>query len=212
MIRGVVFDFDLTLVDSARGIWGNLNALAAEKGLRELSLPEVKRTIGWALVDAMRTFWGDGPVESDWLPRYRALFVERNYAGVVPFPETVPALEKLRAASVAVAIATNRLTPIGIVRAAGLDGLCPVVVGIDSSDPKPDPAIVLKALRLMDVAPEEALYVGDTDIDMKTARNAGVGAVGVTTGNHDAAALLASGADRVIANLSELPSLLEEFK
>lgn len=109
-------------------------------------------------------------------------------------------------------IATNRLTPLGIVRAAGLDTLCPIIVGIDGFSPKPDPAIVLEALRQMGLKADEGVYVGDTDIDMKTAVNAGVAGVGVTTGNHDATALKESGASHVIENLSELPELWEEIK
>ncbi|WOL39047.1 HAD family hydrolase [Pyramidobacter sp. YE332] len=212
MLRGIVFDFDLTLVDSAAGICANLNALAAEKKLRRLQLAEVRRTIGWALADAMRSFWGDGPIEEEWLPRYRSFFEERNYAGVVPFPETVPALEKLRSRGALLGIATNRLTPLGIVRAAGLDTLCPIIVGIEGFSPKPDPAIVLEALWRMGLKAAEGVYVGDTDIDMKTAVNAGVTSVGVTTGNHGASALKESGASHVIEDLSELPELWEEIR
>lgn len=212
MLRGIVFDFDLTLVDSAGGICANLNALAAEKKLRRLQLAEVRRTIGWALVDAMRSFWGDGPIEEEWLPRYRSFFEERNYAGVVPFPETVQALEKLRSYGVMLAIATNRLTPLGIVRAAGLDTLCPIIVGIDGFNPKPDPAVVLEALRRMGLKADEGIYVGDTNIDMKTAVNAEVIGVGVTTGNHDAAALKESGAAHIIKSLGELPELWEKIR
>ena len=211
MIRGIIFDFDLTLVDSAFAICGNLNAVAGEKGLRALATDEVRPTIGWALVDAMRFFWGDGPVETEWLPRYRELFAMRNYAGVRPFAETVPALERLRASGALLAIATNRLTPEGIVHAAGVEYYFPVIVGIEERKPKPDPAIVLEALRRMDLLPEEGMYVGDTDIDMKTARNAGVLAVGVTTGNHSMEQLRESGAEYVVNNMSDLPKLWEEL-
>lgn len=209
MKRSLIFDFDMTLVDSAAAICGNLNALAHEKGLRPLALSEVRPTIGWALVDAMRSFWGEGPVETEWLPRYRTLFVERNYAGVAPFNDTVAALEQLRSQGAELAIATNRLTPLGIVRAAGLERFFPVIVGIDGLKPKPDPAIVRETLRRMKRSSEEALYVGDTDIDMLTARNAGVTAVGAATGNHSASQLRESGAEYVINALTELPELLE---
>ena len=209
LIRGIVFDFDLTLVDSALGICANLNALAEEKGLRPLSISEVRPTIGRALVDAMRSFWGDGPVEDEWLPRYRQLFVERNYAGVAPFPGTREALETLRSRSISLAIATNRLSPRGIVTAAGLADLCPVIVGIENFAPKPDPAILLEAMRLIGTAPSESVYVGDTDIDMRTALSGGITGIGVTTGNHDAEALRAAGASYVIKNLGELPALVE---
>ena len=211
VISGIIFDFDLTLVDSAFAICGNLNALAGEKGLRLLAPDEVRPTIGWALVDAMRFFWGDGPAETVWLPRYRELFAARNYAGVRPFDETIPTLERLRSMRVPMAIATNRLTPEGIVRAAGLDSYFPVIVGIEDRKPKPDPAIVNEALGRMNLAPEEGMYVGDTDIDMKTASNAGVCAVGVTSGNHTAKQLRENGAEYVIVNLSELLKLWEEL-
>ena len=64
----------------------------------------------------------------------------------------------------------------------------------------------------MGLEADEGVYVGDTDIDMKTAVNAGVASVGVTTGNHGAAALKGSGAAHVIENLSELPDLWEEIR
>ncbi len=209
MIRGIVFDFDLTLVDSARGICENLNAVARENGLRRLELDEVRKTIGWALADAMRHFWGDGPVETAWLPRYRRLFESSDYAGVRPFESAVPALKRLISAGAKLGIATNRLTPEGIVRAAGLYDYFPVIVGIGSLRPKPAPDIVLEALSRMGVPARQGLYVGDTDIDMKTAVNAGVAGVGVTTGNHGAACLRRSGASRVISSLAELPALWE---
>lgn len=212
LIGGVIFDFDLTLVDSAKGIWGTLNALAQEKGLRRPDLPEVKKTIGWALADAMRTFWGDGPVEREWLPRYRTLFEESHYAGVLPFAETVPMLRELQGRGMALAVATNRLNPENIVRASGLEGYFSVIAGIENINPKPSPDVIFRALHKMELPAVKALYVGDSDIDMETARRAGVMGVGVTTGNHDAAALRQSGAGAVISTLKDLPGLLEELK
>ena len=76
---------------------------------------------------------------------------------------------------------------------------------------KPDPAIVLEALRQLGLSAEEGIYVGDTEIDMRTALNAGMTAIGVTTGNHDAAALKSSGAEFVISSLRQLPDLWEDL-
>ena len=211
MLRGIVFDFDLTLVDSAIGICGNLNALAREKSLPELTLEQVRPTIGWALVDAMRSFWGDGPIESEWLPRYRSLFEERNYAGVLPFADTPDVLEWFRGRGVPLAVATNRLTPRGIVRASGLEHFFDAIVGIESLPPKPAPDIVLEAARQLNVEPGECFYVGDTDIDMRTAVNAGVVPVGVISGNQCAERLKNGGAVYVINEVKELTNLWEEL-
>jgi phosphoglycolate phosphatase len=209
VIRGVVFDFDLTLVDSARGICENLNALAAEKGLRSLALAEVRKTIGWALTDAMRSFWGNGPVDDEWLPRYRELFEERHYAGVVPFAETIPAVTLLKQRGILVAIASNRLSPANIVQAAGLASFFPVVAGIEGINAKPAPDVIFKALTEMKIRTSEAAYVGDSDIDMATAVNAAVIGIGVTTGNFGREFLVRSGASYTIQSLAELPHLLE---
>lgn len=212
VLHGVIFDFDLTLVNSAVGICENLNALAVEKKLRILKLNEVRQTIGWSLADAMRSFWGDGPVEEEWLPRYRELFEERHYAGVIPYEETVPAIMLLKQQGFQVGIASNRLSPINVVRAAGLADLFPIVAGIEGLKPKPAPDVIFKALADMKICPSEAVYVGDSGIDMITAVKACVVGIGVTTGNFDEAALRKNGASYVISSLADLPHLLEVIK
>lgn len=208
MIKGVIFDFDLTLVDSAKGICGNLNAVAERLGLRKLDISEVRPTIGRALIDAMHGFWGDGPAETEWLPLYRRLFEERHFEGVDPFPETVPMFNTLRNAGIKTAIATNRLNPRVIVTCVGLAEYVESIVGIDNLTPKPDPAIVLKAASDIGCDGGGYVYVGDTDIDMKTAINAHAIGIGMLTGNHDAACLKEAGASYVLENLTQLPGLL----
>ncbi|MDY3869161.1 MAG: HAD family hydrolase [Pyramidobacter sp.] len=209
MIEHVIFDFDLTLVDSAEGICATLNALAAEKNLRSLGLDEVRRTIGLPLAGALRIFWGDGPVEEEWLPRYRQLFEKYGHEAIAPFPEVPPALDALRKRGYKMAVASNRLAPLAIVAATGLEKYFSVIVGTEGLAPKPDPAVVIEAMRQLGARPENTAYVGDTDIDMKTACSACVAGIGAATGNHDAAALAAAGARRVIHNLGELPECLE---
>jgi len=208
MLRGLIFDFDLTLVDSAVGICGNLNALAREKSLPQLNIEQVRPTIGWALVDAMRSFWGNGPAETEWLPRYRALFEERNYAGVQPFAGVPDVLDELRERGHVLAVATNRLTPRGIVRASGLERFFDAIVGIEALPAKPDPDIVLEAASRIGLSVDDCAYVGDTEIDMKTAVNAHVLPIGIMTGNHNAEQLKKSGAVSVIAELKDLLELV----
>lgn len=206
MVHAVIFDFDLTLVDSATGVCGNLNALAAEKGLRSLDIAEVRPTIGMALVDAMEKFWG--PLKSDWLPRYRELFALRHYQGIVPFPQTIPALTRLRENGIKLAVASNRLDPEGVVQASGLKAFFPVVVGIEGINPKPNPAVLFRAMELLGVISEQTLYCGDSDIDMLTAVNGRLRGIGVASGNFSCHKLEEAGAFRSIQNLSELPDLV----
>ena len=83
-----------------------------------------------------------------------------------------------------------------------------MIIGLeDVTHAKPDPEPLLTALSRLGVEPAQAVYVGDTDIDMKTAAAAGVRGIGVTTGNFGAEQHLAAGAWRVCDSLAEAAAL-----
>ena len=69
---------------------------------------------------------------------------------------------------------------------------------------KPDPSGALLILEMMGIDREEALYVGDSDTDMKTAKNAGIKAVGCLWGYRDLKTLQDSGADIILSEPEEL--------
>ncbi|EHM13512.1 putative phosphatase [Jonquetella anthropi DSM 22815] len=206
VIEAVAFDFDLTLVDSSQGIWATICALADELGLRKPSLDEVKATIGYSLKDAMAGFWGR--LGDGWVERYREIFAAQHYQGVVPLPGVIETLKTLKSRGIGVAVATNRLSPDDVVNASGVGAVCSVIVGIRTLPSKPSGAIISEAFRLLGVDPQSSAYVGDTDIDMIAAANAGCMPIGVTTGNHSAADLQKAGARHVLSSVVELPDLL----
>ena len=72
---------------------------------------------------------------------------------------------------------------------------------------KPDPSAVYAVLERMGVSPEEAVYVGDSEVDMKTGKAAGMLTVGVTWGFRSEEVLLETGADRTIDHAAELLKL-----
>jgi phosphoglycolate phosphatase len=74
---------------------------------------------------------------------------------------------------------------------------------------KPDPETVVMALQQLGVAPADAIYVGDSDVDIVTARNAGLRSVVVTWGFRDEEFLLAQGAETIIRKPLELLEFLE---
>lgn len=76
---------------------------------------------------------------------------------------------------------------------------------------KPDPAGALNAARHLGVAPHEAAFVGDSNVDMLTARNAGMTAVGVDWGFRGAQELKESGADTILYDPLELLPLFEGY-
>ena len=206
-LGAVLFDFDMTLVDSSYAIAHCMNGLAETFDLRPLTREEVLATIGLPIEEAWARLWGRyDPV---WTEEYRNRFRGVEQTLLRPFPGTVPVLRSLRERGLRTGVVSNRRFARAVVQNQGLIPLTDVVVGLEDVDrPKPDPQSVLLALERLGVSPESSVYVGDTDIDMATASAAGVLGVGVTTGAFDEAGLLRAGADLVLGDLRDLEEAL----
>lgn len=205
--EAVLFDFDMTLADSSYAIHYCTNLTAKKFGFREIPYAEVKASIGLPIEDSWRFFWGD--FKQEWLDYYRANFRGDEHSRIKLFPDAVGTVEILRASGRKVGVASNRRFAVRVVEQVGLAGLLDVVIGLeDVKRAKPEPDCIIEGFEKLGVAPERGIYVGDTDIDMKAARAAGVRGVGVTTGNFDKAGLAAAGAWRVLDGLGGLPGLI----
>lgn len=206
-IKAVLFDFDMTLVDSSYVITECTNRLADAKGLRKITRAELMEVIGLELEDAWRVLWGE--VGPDWVDYYRANFRDVEIGGMVEFRGTreLPAL--LKSAGIKVGVVSNRRYARLAVERAGLAHLFDVIVGLEDVERgKPEPDSILYALDSFGVQPEEAVYVGDTDLDMNAARAARALGVGMTTGNFGEEPLLRAGAGRVCSCLMEIPGAI----
>lgn len=208
--EAVFFDFDMTLADSSYAIHYCTNLLALRLGFREIPIEEVKAAIGVPIEESWRMFWGD--FQQSWLDYYRANFRGDEISRMKLFPNTVPTVKALREQGRKIGVASNRRFASRAVDGTGLTPLVDVVIGLEDVDrPKPEPDCLIKGFEKLRIAPEYGVYVGDTDIDMKTALAAGVPGIGVTTGIFDRAALLAAGARVVLDDLSELTRTLREL-
>lgn len=207
MITTVLFDFDMTLVDSSHGITDCMNAVASKMGLPSVTREQVLEIIGIPLEKSLHSLWGD--YDEACLAEYRRIFRETEYAGIVPFEDTVPMLQKLRSMGVKVGVATNRQIAEPVVRAVGLFDHLDLVMGLEGRHrPKPEPDMVLAAIERLGCSLDETVYVGDTDIDMRTAIAAGIRGVGVTSGNFSASQLVEAGAWRTLDGVGSVTELV----
>ncbi|WP_274531992.1 HAD family hydrolase [Dethiosulfovibrio peptidovorans] len=209
LIEVVLFDFDMTLVDSSQGITDCMNAVAENMGLPKVTREQVLGIIGIPLAKGLHSLWGE--YDENCLSEYRRIFSETEYAGIVPFPETIPAIEKLRAMNLRVGVATNRHVAEPVVKAVGLFDRFDLVMGLgDLYRPKPEPDMILAAMKELGGSPDGTLYVGDTDIDMRTTVAAGMKGVGLASGTFSREDLEVAGAWRTLDGIGDLPELLEE--
>lgn len=207
-IKAFLFDLDMTLIDSSYAIHTCTNMLAEDYGLKKVTREEVLATIGLPIEKCWEQLWGRYEVE--WLNHYRTNFKKEETEGIRLFPNTITTLRTLRERGYKTAVVTNRKYPDTPIKWAGIDKHLDLMLGTaELKHTKPHPEPLLTACAALGVKPEEVIYTGDTDIDIKAARAAGIGAVGVTTGNFTAKKLEAEGAWKVINDLSELLSIEE---
>jgi HAD superfamily hydrolase (TIGR01509 family) len=206
LIKAVLFDFDMTLVDSSYAITEALNTIAEGEGLRTLSREEVLSVIGLPMDVSWVKLWGR--YEPEWVDNYRMTFREREYAHIKVFPNTVSLLDQLMARGIPMGVASNRTKVSDAVKAVGFDKYFNCTLGIlDVEKAKPEPDMILKGLDILQVAPEDAIYVGDTEADMASAKAANVKGVGMTTGNCDHNTLTSAGAWKTFEDLRDILTL-----
>ena len=211
MIRGVVFDFDHTLVHSPldfaamrRGIYAELDAIGWPDDGRDgkLMLELVEAAVATLDEDL------GGPLRERCLAGILAIEL-RAAAEARVIDGVVEMLARLRSEGRSPAVITRNCRAVveTVLGHWPLD--CgPVLCRDDVPRVKPHPDHALAALARLAVEPHEALMVGDFTADMVCAREAGMPAVGVTTGGSTAEALREAGAVAVLGSVAELPDWL----
>jgi phosphoglycolate phosphatase len=203
----LVFDWDGTLIDSAGAIAACIQAACRDLGLPVPDEARARHVIGLGLADSLaHVVPGLAPSEYPSVAeRYRHHFLARD-AGLPLFPGTREMLEALRDNGHQLAIATGK-SHAGLVRALGQTGLADLFDATRCADqcaPKPAPDMLHDLMAMLAVAPERALMVGDTSHDLQMAAHAGIAAVGVSYGAHDATALAGLAPLELVHSTAEL--------
>ena len=186
LVRALIFDLDGTLIDSKQDLIRSVNAMLRELGRGELPEETISGYIGHgAPVLVARALGGEGTDEE----RQRALefflryYEEHKMDTTRAYPGVAETLEKL--ASVPMAVLTNKPVRISvrILAGMGLSKYFRAIYGGNSFETKkPDPLGARTILRELGTDGREALLVGDSEVDVQTARNAGTLAAAVNYG------------------------------
>ena len=215
--RAAVFDLDGTLVDSVPDLAAALNRTLAEAGLPPQGRDAVARMVGHGVARLVeRGFAAAGaPLDMAALPRWveRFLFFyEADLSTLTrPFPGVPEALDALAAAGWRLGVCTNKPTRLaaGLLDALGLGPRLRAVVGGDAApERKPHPAPLLMAFDRLGVPAASAVFVGDSETDVLTARAAGV-PVALVRGGYTAMPAEELGADALVGGFAALPAALE---
>ncbi|MBL1066874.1 ribose-5-phosphate isomerase RpiA [Streptomyces sp. 7-21] len=179
--RAVVLDLDGTLVDSAPDIADALAEAMAPHGLPRVPEDTVRGLLGGGarelVAGALRAAGADPALLDTVHADYSRAYARTPAARTTVHPGAHAALRRLREAGLAIGVCTNKRTALAhaVLAATGLAPLVDHVTGYDAVPaPKPDPGHLRAALSALGTDPEDAVYVGDTAIDARTAASAGV--------------------------------------
>ena len=215
MTRVVIFDCDGTLVDGQAAICDTMDEAFAAAKLPPPDRNEVRRMVGLSLPQALRLLAPDADEEQHAvaLEAYKSGYRERRMSGLLeePLYEGMAALiNRLADAGWLLGVATGK-SDRGLHSCLDTHGIKHRFVTLQTADrhpSKPHPAMLEEALAEAGADPADAVMVGDTTFDIEMACNAGVRAIGVAWGYHEARELLDAGAIGVAETMAELEALI----
>jgi phosphoglycolate phosphatase len=187
-LRALIFDLDGTLIDSKRDLIHSVNAMLLEMGREKLAEETISGYIGHGAPLLVARALGGVATEEESkraLQFFLGYYEDHKMDTTCAYPGVAETLAQLRRQELPMAVLTNKPARISvrILDALGLSRYFRAIYGGNSfQTKKPDPLGAKTILGELGVAPREAMVVGDSEVDVQTARNAGTMAAAVNYG------------------------------
>ena len=206
-----VFDLDGTLLDTLGDLAASTNYALRTHGMPEHALDDVRRFVGngvRVLMERAVPQGAENPQFEAAFQTFRTHYMQHSLDTTKPYDGILETLEALKADGCRLAVVSNKMM-------AATQELCrhffrdtiEVAIGEHEAQgirKKPAPDTVNEAFRQLGVGKERAVYVGDSDVDILTARNSGLPCISVLWGFRDRDFLIQHGAETFISAPSEL--------
>ncbi|GAA0835356.1 MAG: HAD-IA family hydrolase [Marinomonas sp.] len=212
MVKLVIFDWDGTLFDSIAGICNSMLEAGARVDAPKRHFDDIKNIIGLSLDTAVQTVWPelDDAHRTRLTEHYKQIYVDQDQTPPNAYDGVFELLETLRQSGLALAVATGK-TRRGLNRVMGLtktNDFFTTSRCADEALSKPHPLMLEQILEELELTPDDAIMIGDTEYDLNMATNAGMRSVGVTYGAHHQERLQACNPHAIINDIRQLTSIL----
>lgn len=207
-----IFDLDGTLTDTLDSLVYSTNAVLTELGLAQITKEQCRMFVGNGAahqISCALKAAGDPQLLhfDEAMESYMRIFSQHCTDQVVPYEGIVQVLKELKEKRIRIAVHSNKphSQAEDVVKAVFGEAFFDMVQGQQDDLPrKPDPAGAYRIMERLGAAKEETIYVGDSEVDIRTGMNAGVKTVGVTWGFRGEKLLRAAGAKNMIDRPEEL--------
>lgn len=213
MIKGVLFDLDGTLLDTLEDLYQSVNAALAACGFPERTRMEVRSFVGNGVRNLMVRSVPDGeenPKFEECFQKFREHYAAHLNDHTAPYAGIMELLAELKEKGIPTAVVSNKSD-------AAVKELCretfgdlvPLAIGeSERVKKKPAPDTVIEAAAGIGVPLKDCVYVGDSEVDLATAENAGIPCISVSWGFRDKELLESLGAKTLLDTVPELRDCL----
>lgn len=209
MYKTYIFDLDGTLLNTLGDLTASCNYALRTNGLPERTVNEVRQFVGNGVKKLMERAVPHGlenPLFEQVLTDFRQHYMKHGLDTTRPYPEVMDMLERLHCKGKNIAVVSNKFHSATneLCRHFFSDYISVAIGEQESIRKKPAPDTVLEALHQLHASKDSAVYIGDSDVDIMTARNCGIPCISVLWGFRDKDFLSAHGATHFVASPAEI--------
>ena len=199
MYKTYIFDLDGTLLNTLGDLAASTNYALRQYGMPEHTIDEVRRFVGTGVGKLIERAIPEGlanPQYEDVLATFRKHYMLHSLDTTAPYPGIESLLHSLRSHGCNVAVVSNKFynATVELCRHFFADTVEVAIGERENIRRKPAPDTVFEAMRQLGVSGEDTVYVGDSDVDVATARNSGIPCISVLWGFRDRDFLIEHGA------------------
>ena len=211
--KTVLWDLDGTLLNTLTDLSNSVNYALAQCGLPAVSPQQVSAGTGNGVRELLLACTPGGdrcPQVQEVCDAFVAHYDKHSSDFTAPYPGILDTLTALKKAGCTLGIVSNKLDwavkQLGEIHFPGMMAVC--VGEREGVRRKPAPDVILAALEELGICKEDAVYIGDSEIDVQTARNVGMDCIAVTWGFRTRQQLLDAGATTLVSSTDALLHLL----
>ncbi len=197
--KAIIWDLDGTLLNTLEDLMDSVNYALSNKNMKNITLEETRKFVGNGIANLVKRAAGDNiskDVLDGLLEDFKHYYDMHSKDKTAPYAGILSLLKELKESGYKMAIVSNKInSAVGQLAEEYFPNLMDVAIGEMENVPrKPAPDMIYKAIEALCVKKEDAIFIGDSEVDVATGLNAGIDMLTVLWGFRDEDELIQAGA------------------